>query len=312
MAHIPGTALTSLAAYRGAAPQHEIPLKSQASIEEHFESIFNNPTELFTSADMGALESQLLELVTRDESDFVYGGGNSTAIGNRDVTIQDVQAYIQQKKNELRAQALTLLTSNAFGGALPDSDAFQSEVLAVLQDPYNKSGAFDSSSLKWLLELKGGFFTPDDEPALDRLWESNGRYASTFLVPAGHLGLLSEEFGDERIDVILEPHQNKHQSPEIPELATYAGGAGTEFPSACDLGWHTAHTAQVVRDQVLQAVADGLVAKDGAVFCPKKDAIGGIIYDTSIRFDKDSGSYVASYHCNPDSVRYDPKQFEGL
>lgn len=147
---------------------------------------------------------------------------------------------------------------------------------------------------------------------MKRLWESNGRYAATFEVPEGHLGLLSKEFGDERIDVILEPHQNKHQSPEIPGLDSYSGGRGTEFPTRCDLAWHKENTAAVVRDQVQQAVEAGLVTKDGAVYCPKKDAIGGVIYDTSISFDKDTGSYVASYHCNPVSKSYNPDHFEGL
>ncbi|WP_156370733.1 MULTISPECIES: hypothetical protein [unclassified Acidovorax] len=312
MSYVQGTPHTSLAALRSAPPEHTIPPKSKASIEENFEAIFATPTELFTCADMGGMESQLLELVTRNESDFVFGKSNSAATGNGDVTLQDVQAYIREKKNELRAEALPVLVSNALGGELPASEDFQAAVVDTLRNEYGKSGDFDSSSLKWLLELKGGIFTHDDGPALERLWESGGKYAAKFEVPEGHLGLLSEDFGDEHIDVILEPHQNKHQSPEITGLDPYSGGRGTEFPASCGLAWHTANTAAVVRDQVRQAVADGSVTKDGAVFCPKKDAIGGIIYDTSISFDQDTGSYVASYHCNPVLESYDPARFTGL
>ncbi|GEM_PF-6818971 len=154
---------------------------------------------------------------------------------------------------------------------------------------------YSADNLRNLLSKKC-FIEDRDNAVISVLFETEGKFTKRKVeVGTGCIELID---ANNRV-VIIDSHQNKHQSPQLPELPAYTGGRGTRFASHKNLAWHKANTAVVVDRTIKSAVEAGSVKSDGEVYSPSKDAIEGIIYDLAIKYDSDTGKYVGSYHCNP-------------
>jgi hypothetical protein len=147
-------------------------------------------------------------------------------------------------------------------------------------------------------EAKDGTLTGPDGPAVERIFETEGAYAVKkieFDEAKNELLLDADDAA-----VLIDHHQNKHQHPDaqITKFGQYEGAKGTKFASHKDLEWHRTNTAETVKQTVLTAVRDKTASQEKDV-APSKDPIDGIVYDLLISFDKPSGKWVGSYHCNP-------------
>lgn len=161
---------------------------------------------------------------------------------------------------------------------------------------YGQEYPYSAENLRTIMEGKGIFIEDKDETVLEALYVTEGKFARTKVdVASGNLELSDED----NIVVIIDSHQNKHHSPQLPELEAYTGGAGSRFASNKKLAWHRTNTVPVVRNTIAQAIEDEDVGKDGTVYSPSKGAIDGIIYDLSIVYDEGTGKFVGTYHCNP-------------
>jgi hypothetical protein len=155
--------------------------------------------------------------------------------------------------------------------------------------------AWSVGDLKSRLQDAGAYLDDDDEEALERIVETEAEFAQKKVeVAPGNIELLDED----EVVVLLDDHQNKHQTDKIPEFKAYTGEPGSKFAGGKDLEWHRTTTAPVVKETVQDAVRDELVTRTSN-FSPPKDAIEGIIYDLTISYDDATGKYVGGYHCNP-------------
>jgi hypothetical protein len=152
-------------------------------------------------------------------------------------------------------------------------------------------------NLQERLEAAGAYIDADDADTLEAIYNSDAEFA--VLKPDYDKAKNIELLDEDNVVVLIDHHQQKHQLSLIPHFPTYTGKPGTKFAPGKDLAWHTTNTAQVVKSTVLEAVRNGTMTPETDALSPSKDAIGGIIYDLTITYDKPSGKYVGSYHCNP-------------
>ena len=152
-------------------------------------------------------------------------------------------------------------------------------------------------NLQERLEQAGAFIDDDDADTLEAIYRSDAEFP--VLKPDYDKAKNIELLDEDNIVVLIDHHQQKHQLSLIPHFPTYTGKPGTKFAPGKDLAWHTNNTAQVVKSTVEDAVKNGTMTPATDSLSPSKDAIDGIIYDLTITYDKPSGKYVGSYHCNP-------------
>jgi hypothetical protein len=152
-------------------------------------------------------------------------------------------------------------------------------------------------NLKDRLTDAGAYLDADDAESLEAIYNSDAEFAvlKVDFDRAKNIELLDED----NVVVILDHHQQKHQTTQIPLFGTYQGARGSKFASGKDEDWHRDNTAQVVKETVEEAVKSGAMTPDTDSLSPSKDAKDGIIYDLTITYDKPTGKYVGSYHCNP-------------
>jgi hypothetical protein len=154
---------------------------------------------------------------------------------------------------------------------------------------------WSGADLKERMEEAGAYLDADDDEALDAIFETEGKFAKTKVdVPAGNLELIDAD----NVVVLIDDHQQKHQTEKIPQFKAYTGDPGTKFADGKGLEWHRANTARQVKRTVEDAVRTTQVTTTTS-YAPAKDAINGIIYDLLISYDDATGKYVGSYHCNP-------------
>ena len=146
-------------------------------------------------------------------------------------------------------------------------------------------------------ESGAGRLTGRDAATLEAIFETEAAFARTKVKfnAAKNIELLDED----NIVVLIDHHQQKHQTSQIPHFPAYTGKPGSKFADGKNLAWHETTTALVVKETVRTAVADGTMTPETEALSPSKDAIGGIIYDLTITFDDATGKYVGGYHCNP-------------
>jgi hypothetical protein len=189
----------------------------------------------------------------------------------------EVLAAVKWVKDKYRAESL-LNMANVHVFWMPDQT-----------EPWS------GEDLKARLEDAGAYLDEDDDEALQAIFETGGTFAKTKVdVPPGNVELIDAD----NVVVLLDDHQQKHQTEKIPEFKAYTGDPGTKFADGKGLEWHRTNTARQVKRTVEDAVRTGLVTTTTS-YAPAKDAIHGIIYDLLISYDDDTGKYVGSYHCNP-------------
>jgi hypothetical protein len=154
---------------------------------------------------------------------------------------------------------------------------------------------WSSADLKERMEEAEVYLDADDDEALEAIFETEGKFAKAKVdVPSGNLELIDAD----NVVVLIDDHQQKHQSEKIPQFKAYTGDPGTKFAGGKGLEWHRANTARQVKLTVEDAVRTQKVTTTTS-YAPPKDAIHGIIYDLLISYDDATGKYVGSYHCNP-------------
>jgi len=258
--------------------------------------------------------------------DFTFGGGSveKTTINNQNDLNDEVETLIDDRYGGYRS----LFTKNDVATSPSEWAAlvfdYMSEeynlvnlhranfraAINVVKDKYRdeslkhlvqtwiygcKLAPYSEDNLKALMAQQL-FIEDRDDDVIAALYETQGKFTKQKIDIGNGCRELSD--ANNRV-VIIDSHQNKHHSPQIPELAAYGGGHGTRFAADKGLAWHRNNTAVVVDGTIETLVGDGTVTANGKVHCPAKDAIDGIIYDLSIQHDADTGKFVGSYHCNP-------------
>jgi hypothetical protein len=268
------------------------------------------------------------------DPEFIYGAGDQgiekTTISTQDDMNREVERVIEDRFGDYRE----LFTKNTFAtsaAAWRDlifdfmSEVFvfdgvgKPEMLAAVRwvkDKYRSESLLNAArvhvywtedgppwsveNLKQRMSDAGAYLDDRDDDALDRIFETEGKFAKKKVsFPSTNLELLDED----EVVVLIDDHQNKHQNSKIAQFKSYTGEPGSKFAVGKDLEWHRGHTALVVKATVEEAVQSELVTP-ATDYTPSKDPIDGIVYDLRISYDDDTGKYVGSYHCNPVVAEY--------
>jgi hypothetical protein len=181
-------------------------------------------------------------------------------------------------------------------------DKYRSESLIHLAQVHvfwaitDEAPPWDVDEFKARLLKAGLYLEPEDEEAVEAIFDTGGAFAQTKVQfdTAKNIELLDED----NVVVLIDSHQQKHQSDQITQFPPYSGGKGSKFASGKGLDWHRDNTALVVKATVQQAVESGQVTRTKD-YTPSKVPKDGIVYDLIVRYDEPTGKYVGSYHCNP-------------
>ncbi len=139
--------------------------------------------------------------------------------------------------------------------------------------------------------------------------KSAGAVAESSGGPQEDIELISRTVGEHDVRVVMDSHQNKHQSPPIGELKAYTGGRGTKFKSHVDLNWHRANSAEYLV-RCIPALFGEADTEELAwspmgpgKFAAKKVAVDvngqAVIFDAIATVK--GNAVTINYHCNPPS-----------